>query len=98
MKQHFLKCVTIYSLIDTRETAVTLGDAQQFTKYTSQAELEDMHINTNGFPLQSCECELYLRVSFRNEVYHSTSYTRSSMQISYTVMCTTVKTVISLER
>ena len=76
----------IDSLIDTRETAVTLGSAQQFTKYTSQAELEAMHINTNGHTLQSCEFEIYFRVSFRNEVYHSTSYTRSSVQNSYTVM------------
>ena len=76
----------IDSLIDTRETAVTLGAAQQFTKYTSQAELEAMHINPNGLTLQSCECEIYLRVSFRNEVFHSSSYTRSSMQNSYTVM------------
>ena len=65
----------ILSLIDTKETAVTLGAAQQ---YTSQAELEAMHININGLSLQSCECEIYLRVSFRNEVYHSTSYTKAS--------------------
>ena len=73
----------IVSLIDTKETAVTLSAAQQ---YTSQAELEAMHININGLTLQSCECEIYLRVSFRNEVYHSTSYTRASMQNSYTMM------------
>lgn len=76
----------IDSLNDTRETAVTLGATQQIIKYTSYSESDAMYINTNGLPLQSCECEIYLRASIRNEVYNSTSYTRSSMQNSYTVM------------